>query len=167
MDAFGDLERTLAGEPIDEIDERVLGELRAVLDSVDPPPSNLADDVKFRLTVAALEADVAEMVATNPELAGARGTTYNRATTVTFYSDLLSVMVSIELGDAGPATISGWTSEGGVEVELRERSRTRSVISDEQGRFSFLDVERGLVHFVFRLQSDDTVAPVITPAIEI
>jgi hypothetical protein len=161
------LEATVAGEPMDDSDARILEDLASALSSLDPPPTHLADEVKFRLTVAALEADVAEMVATSPELAGARGTTYERASSVTFSSEALSAMVTIEAGEAGWATISGWTSQGDVEIELRERSRSRTVTSDGLGRFTFTDVARGLVHFVFRLPGGTDVAPVITPAIEI
>jgi hypothetical protein len=167
MNDFDNLETTWAEETLDDADAQVLDDLREALTVLDPPPRHLADEVRFRMTVAALEADIAEMVTHTPELAGSRGTTYERASSVTFSSGGMSAMVTIEAGESAPATITGWTSVGGVEVELRERSRTRTVSSDEQGRFSFLDVERGLVHFVFRLKSDDTVAPVITPAIEI
>ena len=46
------------------------------------------------------------------------------------------------------ADIVGWVSEADVEVELRERGRTRTALVDEEGRFSFTAVERGLVNFV-------------------
>lgn len=167
MNQFDDFESALAEGRLDDEDTRVLATLRAALDAVDPPPRDLAESVKFRLTVAALEAEVADMVASSPELAGARGTTYHRAATVTFSSETLSAMVSIEPDDAGTSTISGWTSEGDVEVELRERSRTRTTTSDAHGRFRFSGVERGLTHFVFRAHGAGDSPPVITPAIEI
>lgn len=166
MNAFDDREDHLARGGIDAIDDAVLADLRAALEAIDPVPPTLTEEVKFRLTVAALEADVAEIVATSSELAGARGTSYDRATSVTFTSGALSAMVTIDEEGTRPASITGWTSEGGVEVELRERSRTRTTTSDSHGRFSFTDVQRGLVHFVFRHGSAG-VAPVITPAIEI
>ncbi len=166
MNAPDDREDSLARGGIDAIDDAVLADLRAALEAIDPVPPTLTDDVKFRLTVAALEADVAEMVATSSELAGVRGTSYDRATSVTFTSGALSAMVTIDEQSAHAVSITGWTSEGGVEVELRERSRTRTTTSDAHGRFSFADVQRGLAHFVFRHGSAG-VAPVITPAIEI
>jgi hypothetical protein len=166
MNAPENREDSLARGGLDAIDDAVLAQLRAALEAIDPVPSTLTDEVKFRLSVAALEADIAEIVATSSELAGVRGTSYDRATSVTFTSGALSAMVTIDEQASGAASITGWTSEGGVEVELRERSRTRTSISDAHGRFSFADVQRGLVHFVFRHGSAG-VAPVITPAIEI
>ena len=166
MNTYDDHESRLAGSPMDAGDDAILAHLRGALDVIDPVPPHLAEEVKFRMTVAALEAEIAEIVTTSAETVGARGTSYDRATTVTFASDSLSAMVTIDEGSGQNVRISGWTSEGGVEVELRERSRSRTTTSDAQGRFSFDDVERGLVHFVFR-QETGGVAPVITPALEI
>jgi hypothetical protein len=167
MNDFDDLETALAAEAPDDLDARILDDLRGALTVLDPPPPHLADEIKFRLTVAALEAEIAEMETNTPELAGARGTTYERASSVTFSSGGMSCMVTIEAGESGPASISGWTSRGGVEVELRERSRSRTVTSDGLGRFTFPEVARGLIYFVFRVPESSGLAPVITPAIEI
>jgi len=90
-----------------------------------------------------------------------------RADTVTFASDGLSVMVNIEHGATTRADIIGWVSETDVEVELRERGRTRTAVVDEEGRFSFTGVERGLVNFVLRRRGNVAAPPIITPAIEL
>ena len=50
--------------------------------------------------------------------------------------------------------IVGWVTETGVEVELRERGRTRTTEVDPEGRFTFGGVERGLVNFVLRRGAD-------------
>ncbi len=81
-------------------------------------------------------------------------------------SEGLSVMVTIEHVGTGRVDIAGWVSEGDVEVELRERSRTRSTTTDEDGRFAFGGVERGLVNFVLRRQGIEA-PPIITPAVEL
>ena len=112
-------------------------------------PADLVDRVKFAMSVAALEAEVAEIVS-SATLETVRGTDYDRADTVTFASEGLSVMVTIEHGAATRADIVGWVSEGDVEVELRERGRTRTTVVDDEGRFTFPAVERGLVNFVLR-----------------
>ena len=44
---------------------------------------------------------------------------------------------------------------------------TRTTLVDEEGRFSFTGVERGLVNFVLRRRSDPEAPPIITPAIEL
>jgi hypothetical protein len=159
-------EFTLAAEPLDTVDATIIEALRDVHETLDPMPGDLLDRIKFAMSVASLEAQVAEIVSESVT-AAVRGTDYDRADTVTFASDGLSVMVSIEHSGAARADIVGWASEGDLEVELRERSRTRTTTTDEDGRFTFAGVERGLVNFVLRRGGDDTGAPIITPAIEI
>ena len=145
---------------------QLLDQVRHLHEVLDPAPADLVDRVKFAMSVAALEAEVAEIVS-SATLETVRGTDYDRADTVTFASEGLSVMVSIEHGHSTRADIIGWVSEGNVEVELRERGRTRTTVVDEEGRFSFTAVERGLVNFVLRRRGDSEAPPIITPAIEL
>jgi len=162
-----DLDR-LAAEPLDAEDLQALGTLRAIFAASDPVPPGLAERSKFAMTVAALEAEVAQITAAGVEAAGVRATTYDRAQTVTFSSAHLSAMITIELVDGGRARISGWVSaDGPTAVELRERSRTQTTETDADGRFRFAQVERGLVHLLLRRLDLPDSRPVITPAIEI
>jgi hypothetical protein len=158
---------TFAEGEIDDLDLRALATLRTVWQASDPVPSGLADRAKFAMTVAALEAEIAEITTTTAELAGVRSTVYDRAGTITFSSDQLSAMITIEAVDAGTARVSGWVTAGPTHVELRERSRTQETTTDDAGRFTFASVERGLVHLVLRRLDDEEGRPVITPAIEI
>lgn len=155
----------LAAGQLDEVDDLVLAELRDLYSHLDPMPVDLADRVKFAMSIASLEAEVAEIFS-SASLATVRGTEYDRVDTVTFASEGLSVMVSIEASGATRADVIGWASEGGVDVELRERGRTRTAIADADGRFTFAGVERGLVSFVLR-RADPGAPPIITPAIEL
>ena len=166
MNASPEPEMTLAAQPLDAVDLHLLDVLRHVHQDVDPVPDDLVDRVKFAMTVAALEAEVAEIVS-SATLETVRGTDYDRADTVTFASDGLSVMVSIEHGATTKVDIVGWVSETGVEVELRERGRTRTAVVDDEGRFTFTGVERGLVNFVLRRRAEAGSPPIITPAIEL
>jgi hypothetical protein len=166
MNTTPDPETTLAGGVLDPLDARVLDRLRHLHELLDPVPADLVDRVKFAMSVAALEAEVAEIVS-SATLETVRGTEYDRADTVTFASDGLSVMVSIEHGATTKVDIIGWVSEAEVEVELRERERTRTAVVDEEGRFTFSGVERGLVSFVLRRRADSSAPPIITPAIEL
>ena len=166
MNASPDPEMLLAAGALDDLDDHLLDQLRHLHEVLDPPPVELVDRVKFAMSVAALEAEVAEIVS-SATLETVRGTDYDRADTVTFASEGLSVMVSIEHGPSTRADIIGWVSEGDVEVELRERGRTRTAVVDEEGRFTFTGVERGLVNFVLRRRGDSDAPTIITPAIEL
>lgn len=152
---------------LDDDDVRTLMALREIWQASDPVPAGLADRARFAMTVAALEAEVAEITTATPQESGVRSTVYDRATTVTFSSDSLSAMITIEAVEDGTARISGWVTSAPATVELRERSRTRETIADSAGRFTFTSVERGLVHLVMRSAHDPLARPVITPAIEI
>ena len=166
MSAERDLE-SLAAEPLDEQDLRTLATLRSILQASDPAPSDLAERAKFAMSVAALEAEIAEITTTTAELAGVRSTDYDRAATITFSSEQLSAMISIELVEGTNARLSGWVTTGPTHIELRERSRTQETTTDDAGRFTFTSVQRGLVHLVMRRLDDPQSRPVITPAIEI
>jgi hypothetical protein len=158
-------ELRLAAQPLDALDETIAEAVREVHESLDPVPGDLLDRIRFAMSVASLEAEVAAIVS-DGALATVRGADYDRADTVTFASDGMSVMVTIEHAGAGRADVAGWVSEGDVEVELRERSRTRTTTADEDGRFTFAGVERGLVNFVLR-RREPGAPPIITPAIEL
>jgi len=160
-------EDLLAEMPIDADDERALRLVRAHLDVVDPVPADLAERVKFAMTVASLEAEVAHLISDAMELAAVRTTEYDRATTVTFESGSLSIMVTLEAGERTATRLRGWVTAPGAEVELRERSRSSVTTADDEGRFVFEGVERGTVNLVIRLHDEPGARPVITPGIEL
>lgn len=160
-------EDLLAAQPIDADDERALSLLRTHLARTDPVPDDLAERVKFAMTVASLEAEVAHLMSEGSMAATVRTTEYDRATTVTFESDGLSIMVTLEEVDRGTTTVRGWVTAPGAEVELRERSRSATTTADDEGRFVFEGVERGTVHLVIRHHDEPGARPVITPGIEI
>lgn len=160
-----DLDR-LAAAALDETDHHILAGLRELWEAADPPSPGLTERVRFAMTVASLEAEVARIVEESLAGAGVRSS-YERASTVTFTSGSLSAMIDIEAGDEDRVTVSGWVSAASVEVELRERHRSRTTVVDASGRFAFSAVERGLVHFVFRRTDDPSSRPVITPTIEL
>jgi hypothetical protein len=160
-----DLDR-LAGAELDEADEQILAELRALWTVADPPPAGLTERIRFAMTVSSLEAEVARIVQESLTGTGVRSS-YERASTVTFTSGSLSAMIDIEAAEDDRVRVSGWVSEAAVEVELRERQRSRTTSVDAAGRFGFGAVERGMVHFVLRRTDDPAARPVITPAIEL
>jgi hypothetical protein len=158
----------LTSSELDARDDAVLAAVREVFDRADPVPARLGDQVKFALTVQALEAEIAELQRTPLASSAARSVDYTRVQTVTFASGRLTAMVTINPIDRDRVRLDGWVTGGRVEVELRERSRSSTVETDENGRFVFDSVARGLAQFVIRpLDAESTQRPVITPSIEL
>jgi hypothetical protein len=154
-----------AREPLDEEDLELLSALGDVLRTVDPVPDDLAQRSQFAMTVAALEADVARIV--DQEMSeSVRAGDYDVASSITFAGEGLTAMVTIEGVGRDRASLHGWLTTPGAEVELRERSRTRVVTADHEGRFTLEGVTRGLVHIVIR-PAEQGAKPVITPTFEV
>jgi len=164
MSAHPDLDGFADG-PLDDEDLLVLQLVRDMLESVDPVPVELTDRAQYAMTVALLHAEVASIVEPELTAGGVRATDYDRATSITFASRGLTVMVSVEQTGTDTAMIRGWLTTPGAEVELRERSRTRAVVADNEGRFLLDGVSRGLVHLVIR--PDGGANAVITPTFEV
>ena len=119
MNASPEPESSLAAGALDDVDAELLDQVRHLHEVLDPEPADLVDRVKFAMSVAALEAEVAEIVS-SATLETVRGTDYDRADTVTFASEGLSVMVSIEHGHSTRADIIG-VERGLVNFILRRR----------------------------------------------
>ncbi len=160
----------LAAMPIDDADGHALDVLREVYEVGDPVPPSLLDRVKFAITLDDLEAEVARLQREAvPELAEARSEDLLKAQTVTFTSEALTTMVTITPLANGRVRLDGWASPGGgLDVELRVGDTTHHTVADEDGRFVFEDVGRGLAQFVLRPRGDgEPENRVITPAIEL
>lgn len=167
MSGSPDLEQQLAAAALDDVDLHALALAREIFAASDPVPSGLADRCKFAMSVAALEAEVAEIIAAPVEAVGMRSSTYDRAATITFSSDQLSAMITIEANEGPTASLTGWVTTGPTSVELQGRNGSQTTTTDAQGRFSFAAVEHGLVHLVLRRLDAPESRPVITPVIEI
>jgi hypothetical protein len=156
----------LAAEPIDDVDLEVLRQTAALFDTIDPVPAGLVERINFGLTLEALHAEVAELQR-SANLVGVRAEAASDVQTVTFTSSTLTTMITATPTSGDRMRIDGWIAPSAVvSVELRSRTESRQTESDEDGRFVFEDVPRGLVQFVLRPDSDDRHA-VVTPAIEI
>jgi hypothetical protein len=156
----------LAAGPLDEVDIDLLLRTARMFDALDPVPAGLVDRINFGLTLEALHAEVAELQR-NASLAGVRAEADSSVETITFTSSSLTTMITVTPTAGDRMRIDGWIAPGAVvSVELRARTATQQTQSDEEGRFVFEDVPRGLVQFVLRPDGDDTHT-VVTPAIEI
>jgi hypothetical protein len=147
-----------ADEPIDAIDQRILSQLATLYSTLDPVPLDLTERIDFALAVAELEADIAELTAS--ELVGVRG---EETDSVTFTSGSLSLMITT-VTSAHHARIDGWVTDAGAAVDAVAEGVTHSATADDAGRFSMDSVPRGRVHFVVRREG---YRPVITPSVEI
>jgi hypothetical protein len=149
-------------EPLDSTDEAILRELREVAGRLDPCPADLAERIKFALTVQALQAEVAELTS-QPELVSRSAATQEpaEATTVTYSTEGLSIMITFSREGAGRARIDGWLTCGSAEVELDlGQHGTRTVVTDGDGRFVLPDLPHGVAHLLVRPSQG---RPVVTP----
>ncbi len=153
----------LAAGPIDDDDMRLMQQLAAHYDAIDPVPDGLVDRIQFGITLDALHAEIAELQRTS-DLAGVRSDA-STAQTITFTSPSLATMITVTAMSVERARIDGWAAPGAsVSVELRTTEGVLTTVADADGRFVFEDVPRGLVHFVLRPPDRSAV---VTPAIEI
>jgi hypothetical protein len=159
------LDELAAGE-IDDIDVDVMRQTAAIFDALDPVPDGLVDRINFGLTLEALHAEIAELQR-SASLVGVRAQPDSDVQSVTFTSSSLTTMITLTPTSGDRVRVDGWIAPGSaMPVELRGRTETKQTMSDEDGRFVFEDVPRGLAQFILRPAADDT-RPVVTPAIEI
>lgn len=150
-------------------DGGLLDALARFWESVDPVPADLAERVCFALGLDDLEAELLALRDDVGLLAGARAD--DQVRTVTFSSDTLSVMVMINDGQGTHVRLDGWIDDGGgLDITLRAQGQERSTAADQDGRFSFDAVPRGLTQLVFRpTEGAGLRLPrnVVTPVIQI
>ena len=88
------------------------------------------------------------------------------AGTITFTTEVLTVMVSVH-PEGDRLRVDGWTAPAGpLTVELHQHGDVVVTASNEDGRFSFSEVERGPARFVLRRPAEPSV-PIVTPQIEL
>jgi hypothetical protein len=157
----------LAAQPLDEHDLAVLDQIAAAYTAADPVPDGLIDRLQFAITLDALHAEIAQLTRMD-DLVGARAEAASEAQTVTFTSQSMTTMITITPIGADRVRIDGWAAEGGgVAIELRTVASRLHTQADEDGRFVFDDVPRGMAQFVLRPPAESGLPPVVTPAIEI
>ncbi len=158
--------------PMDRADLRILSDLLAIYDTVDPMPEMLPDLVLFGLDTQSLDAEFARLVESELSVSGASGTrSVEHARRVTFASDSLTVMVVVNPQRDGSVRLDGWAAPGGrLHAELRVGDQTLTAECDESGRFVFDAVPAGPAQLVLHptLDSDPSLTlPVVTPAVHL
>jgi hypothetical protein len=159
------LDELAAGE-FDEIDMHTMRQLAALYTTLDPVPERLVDRVQFGITLDALEAEVAELQRSGG-LVGVRADETAQAHTITFTSASVTLMITVTETSADRARVDGWVSPGaGATVQLRAGEETHEESADEDGRFVFADIPRGMAQFVVRQPAGSALPTVITPSVE-
>ena len=163
---------TAHNDPMDQRDLDILGDLLDIFDTLDPMPTMLPDVVLFGLQISDLDAEVARLVDSELSLAGASGTrSVEHAKRVTFSSENLTVMISVQSQPGHALRLDGWAAPGGrLHAELRTDGQTLTAECDETGRFVFESVPAGSVQLVLHPTdgSDPTIRiPVVTPALHL
>lgn len=155
---------TAAEEPMDEVDVDLLNQLSELFDVLDPAPDDLPDEIVFRISLAALDAELATFQDTSAlalRAAGAASTD-----TVTFTSSAIQLMVSATDDVDDLLRIDGWVTGGGVEVDLLQGTSSVTATSDAHGRLVWRGVQRGPVRFLIHPPAPEA-RPVLTPVIEL
>jgi hypothetical protein len=157
-----------ADESLDEVDLELLDGIRDIFQAADPMPADLPERIRFLLALRGLEIEVSRLAAEEhqPFLA-ARGDELSR--TITFDSDSLTIMIRIDPNLDGTARVDGWLAPPQRrEIEMKTSADSLTVTSDEQGRFAFARVSRGMAQLVVRPEDSEQSGAgrsVVTPAL--
>ena len=156
-----------ADEPLDEVDFGLLDDIRELFEAADPMPADLPERIRFFLALRDLEIEVARLAA-EEDLAGVAVRGAEQSRTITFDSDSLTIMIRIDTNPDGTARVDGWLAPPQRrEIEMKTAADSLNVTSDEQGRFAFARVPRGMAQLVVRPadQPDAAGRSVVTPAL--
>ncbi len=157
-----------ADEPLDDVDSGLLDDIREMFQAADPMPADLPERIRFFLALRDLEIEVARLAAEEDRPAvAARGVEQSR--TITFDSDSLTIMIRIEENQDGTARVDGWLAPPQRrDIEIKTTADSLNVASDEQGRFAFARVPRGMAQLVVRPAEPEPGGggrSVVTPAL--
>jgi hypothetical protein len=163
-------------EPLDDVDAATLGELRAMYEDLDPVPDDLVERVKFSLALDEMFEEVAGMTRVPMEELAVRGesTPGTRTETLTFSAERLTAMVTVSRTSPGRLRIDGWLAPSeSCRVRLRiQGAASRDTVSDDDGRFSFEDLDEGFGQLSFHPRagdagSDEGENAVVTPLFQL
>ncbi len=150
-------------EPMDALDAEILTHIASLFDAIDPPRDDLADDILFAVSLAALDTELATLE--HESLLTLRTSSATPTDTVTFTSSALQLMVSAS-PTSGALRVDGWITGGGLRVELLAGTVSHQATSDAHGRLVWFDIPRGPIRFLMH-PADVESRPVLTPSIEL
>jgi hypothetical protein len=146
-------------EPLDDVDAATLEELRAMYEHTDPVPEDLVERVRFSLALDEMFEEVARMTRVPMEELAVRGepTPGTRTETLTFSAERLTAMVTVSRTGPGRLRIDGWLAPSeSCRVRLRiQGASSRETVSDDDGRFSFEELDEGFGQLSFHPLAED------------
>jgi hypothetical protein len=146
----------------------LLAQLRRMWETVDPPPADLAARTLFRLAMEDLDSIEVELMSLQQELSVAGARAPETASTITFASESLTVMITVSPSGVEHHRLDGWIApSAALRVELRTATGVRDGAADIDGRFAFTEVPAGPIQLVIHPTDGATVRlarPVVTPA---
>jgi hypothetical protein len=148
VSAMDSVEARSAGEPLDELDARILAGVRSLWDALDPVPSTLVDQIRFAMDLESADFEVLRLTE-RMRFDVARGEEQSRL--ITFDSDSLTIMIKIDLNRNGTVRVDGWLTPPACHpIELRTTVGSLNTASDDGGRFALDGITPGMAQLVVR-----------------
>ncbi|RIQ32129.1 carboxypeptidase regulatory-like domain-containing protein [Jiangella rhizosphaerae] len=148
-------------------DDRLVDQLREVIEATDPPPRRLVDAAKASLVWRTVDAELAELVAdssTEPAAAVRSATEAPRLLTFTAGDTVVVLEVTRE---AGAHRVMGQiVAPAPATVEVRHAEGVVTVATDADGRFRAAPVAPGPISVSCRFD-DDARPPLVTSWVSI
>ncbi len=149
--------------------------MRSLYATVDPVPDDLVERVRFAVALDEVFDEVARMTRVSVDALAVRSeqSAGTRTETLTFSADRLTAMVTVSRLGPGRLRLDGWLAPPEVHrVRLRiQDGDEREVLADEQGRFSFDDLQDGFGQLSFHPGGADAAASdentVVTPLFQL
>ncbi|MGP7959719.1 hypothetical protein ACTVCO_02775 [Sanguibacter sp. A247] len=145
-----------ADQFLDETDVAMLAALGRLVDGADPAPRDLVERCTLAMSLAMMDAELMAIAADSQPAHSVRAEAAASASTVTFTSAQVSVMVDISQV-AGRVRLDGWVAPASeLIVELRRADgHVVTTTCDAEGRFVLDAVPHGLAGLVLRGAGDD------------
>ncbi|MBW3086020.1 hypothetical protein KEM60_02231 [Austwickia sp. TVS 96-490-7B] len=155
---------------LDQTDTAILDALRHSCERGDPLPRGMTTRIAYRMTLAGLHAELAELQEGTLSSLRSSGSDNPTCTdTATFRGSAVSLMIRVRrqdlLDDDLRLDVECWVSIPGTRVELwLDDSHPRALDADPDGRLTFTNVLPGAARFVIR---PDNSPPVTTPTVQL
>ncbi len=134
-------------------DEQLLNRLAQALDAAEPLPEGMIDAAKATFTWRTIDAELAALVfdSATEELAGVRSTDATRQ--MTFRTPGVEIELVV-VSETSRRLVGQLVPPQAAEIELHHEDETRTVQSDNLGRFTFHDVPVGSVRLTCKLTGE-------------